>query len=136
MAAEESSVPSVVAMLLCDKVITEAGSYKKTLVGIFDRWLLPQLPTNVGGFWVYGRLTDAAGKYVFKVRFVYLDDDKVLGEAVTDEITATDRLAFFDLAFPVPALAVEKPGLYEIQLYSNDIYIGRTTALVVLREGS
>ena len=135
MAIEGPPIPSIVAMLLCDHVITEAGSNKKTLIGVFDRWQLLKFPERLGTFWIYARLTDAEGKYVFKLRFVYLDEDKFLMEAKTEEITAADRLASCELALPVPLMPVEKPGRYEIQLLANDVYIGRTTMSVVRRSG-
>lgn len=127
-------IPSVVAMLVCDSVITEAGTNKKTLVGVFDRWNVRELPTNVSQFWVYTRLTDAEGKYIFQLKFVYLDEDKLLGEAHTSEISALDRLGFVELAFPVPFLGVEKAGRYEVQLYANDVFIGRSTMSVIALE--
>lgn len=120
-------VPTVLAALLCDMIITDAATSKKTLVGIFDSFNLPGLPAQVGGFSLYARLTDAEGKYTFRVRFVRLEDDKVLAEATTNEIEATERLGFCDLAMRLPPLPLERAGRYEFQLYANDVYIGRTT---------
>ena len=121
-------------MLVCDNVITEAGTNKKTLVGVFDHWNLPAIPANVPPFWVYARLTDAEGKYIFDLKFIYLDGEKRLAEARTSEISAIDRLGFIDLAIPLPFLPVEKAGRYEVQLYANDVFVGRTTMSVVLVE--
>ncbi len=131
----EAAVPSVVAMLLCDNVITDAETKKKVLIGVFDRLNAAHFPAAAAGFWVYARLTDAEGKYVFRLRFVFLDEDKPVAEARSNELAATDRLAFLELTFHVPVLPLEKPGRYEIQLYANDVYIGRTTMSVVATSG-
>lgn len=130
----QQPVPSVVAMLLCDSVITEAATNKKTLVGIFDHWNLVSIPSRVS-FWVYARLTDAEGPYIFSFRFVYLDKDLFLAEARTKEVQATDRLGFCDLVLQVPYLELPEVGRYEVQLYANDVYVGRTTMLVKLKQG-
>ncbi len=113
-------------MLVCDTVITEAQTNKKTLVGVFDKWRLPQVPGVVGPFWVYTKLIDGVGKYVFKVRFVFLDEDLTVAEAVTREVEFMDRLAAAELPFPMPPIPVQKQGTYELQLYANDVYIGRS----------
>ena len=39
--------PYVVAMLMCDQVITDAESGKKTLVGVFHDVVTPALPVNL-----------------------------------------------------------------------------------------
>ena len=131
---QEPTVPTVLAMLLCDTIITDAKSQKKTLVGIFDWFTFPKLPAGLGGFSVYARLTDAEGLYIFKLRFVRLEDDKLLAEAFTDELEAKDRFGFVDLALAVPILAFERAGRYEFQLYANDVYVGRTTVTVRVKE--
>lgn len=132
-----ASVPTVVAMLLCDQIITEVGTSKKTLVGVFDRCFLPEFPFKLPGFWVYARLTDAEGDYTFKLRFIYLDEEQLLAEITTIKVHAPDRLGFLDLTLPLPPLfPVPKPGRYEFQLYAEEVYIGRTTIQAEERKGA
>ncbi len=127
----EPGIPTVLAMLLCDQVITDAGSQKKTLVGLFDSVFTPQVPfLYVGGFSIFARLSDAEGKYNFRVDVVFLDDDKPLGSVTTNEVIAPNRLAFVELIMVVAGIGFEKYGKYEFQLYANDVYVGRTTLIV------
>jgi hypothetical protein len=46
----ESELPYVVAMLTCNLAITEAGSNKKTLVGIFDKVSVKGVPAQFHEF--------------------------------------------------------------------------------------
>ncbi len=124
-------IPTVLAMLLCDLVITDAESKKKTLVGVFDRIYTPETPfVYPKGFSIYARLSDAEGVYTFKVEIVYLDEDKVIGSASVNDIKAPERLGIVELIMVLPVGAFEKFGTYEFQLYANDVYVGRTTLLV------
>lgn len=134
MDTAQPPVPSVLAMLLCDTVITEANTNKKTLVGVFDRWNLPQLPVNVV-FWLYSRLADAEGEYTFKVKIVHLEDERLLAEMGTHPVQISDRLGAFEVALPFPPIPLEKSGRYEIQLFANEVFIGRTPMDVKLPEG-
>jgi hypothetical protein len=117
-------------MLLCDQIIIEAGSGKKTLVGLFDSMHPPEVPFMLPSMWVYARLSDAEGSYVFKAEIVHLDEDKIVGTAQTAPITAPHRLGFVDLTLQLQMVPFVKFGKYEFQLHANGIYIGRSTLTV------
>ena len=116
-------IPVLMAMLLCDMVITDPDTGKKTLVGIFDRLSTLQFPTK-RTMAVYAKLTDAQGKYIFRLQFIDIDRDQVLGEVQSEPIEISSRLEPFQFALPI-TVGAEHPGLYEFRLYANDTYIGR-----------
>lgn len=116
-------IPVLTAMLLCDMVITDPDTGKKTLVGIFDRLTSLKFPTK-RTMAVYAKLTDAQGRYVFRLQFVGIERDQVLGEVQSEVIEIADRLEPFQFALPI-TVGVERPGLYEFRLFANDTYIGR-----------
>ena len=68
-------VPSVVAMLVCDQVISEQGTNKKSLIGVFDNFYSLVFPAALPRIAVYVKLADAQGDYLFKLRFVNLRDE-------------------------------------------------------------
>ena len=137
MMAAEAPVPTVLAMLLCDQIITDATSKKKTLVGIFDRIVVSAMPAKIGNFYLYARITDAEGGYTLSIRIVRLADEKIMVYAETEEKAVKDRLAFADLAVAIPPFGIDQAGRYEVQLFANEVYIGRvTTEVVPLKEGN
>src|SRR5215470_5267764 len=112
----EPPVPSLLAMLVCDQVIIDEQSKKKSLIGVFDNINAVVFPAAINCA-VYAKLADAEGQYKFKVRVVNLKDEGLLGEmevpAVVRTQTAPAELAIHLLGLPFPA-----PGKYEVQLYA------------------
>jgi hypothetical protein len=119
-------------MLLCDTVIQDAQTIKKSLIGIFTRVNVVAFPTILN-FSVFARLTDAEGKYRFRLEVVNLSQNKTLiSLPPTDALEACDQLAFVELVVNVQGLPILELGKYEFQLWGNDVYLGRTTMDVVL----
>ncbi len=113
--------PVVLAMVLCDVAITEHGTNKKTLVGIFQRVLASVFPTLQRMF-LYVQMTDAQGVYIFRIDFVDVDRDHVRGTATVNPIEVPNRLDPFDFVFPL-TIEISGPGLYEFRLYANDVFL-------------
>jgi hypothetical protein len=109
-------------LLLCEILITEAGTNRKTLVGIFDQLIVQRFPAHQR-MAIYARLTDGQGLYRFKLDFVDVGHDRLLGEFESEPIEIPDRLRPFEVALPF-LIDIEAPGLYEFRLYANDAYIG------------
>jgi hypothetical protein len=121
----EPPIPSVLAMLLCDQIIIDAQSQKKSLIGIFDNFNALTFPamTNCA---VYAKLADAEGAYNFQIRVVNLKDEKLIGEVSTSGTIQT-RLEPADMAINLIGFMVPEPGKYEFQLFVNDVYLTRIT---------
>jgi len=99
VASEEKNlsrvVPYLLAILVCDSGTIDKNSGKKTLVGIFDRVVAENFPTSR---WlaVYFKLSDAQGKYRFKVQYAQVKTGNILAEAETqDALTIKSRLDTF-----------------------------------------
>ena len=117
-------VPFLLAILVCDAGTVEPGSGKKTLVGIFDRVLADKFPTN-RQCTLYFKITDAQGKYIFKIEYVQVSTDAKLAEATSNVLSIKDRLQAADFILDFPPLSVPDAGQYEFRLYANDMYLGR-----------
>ncbi len=124
--ASPANIPSLLAILLCDRVIVEQGTGKKTLVGIFeDLWSAAEPTTAQIGF--FARMTDLEGQYVFAIKIVRIaaEGEIVVGDAKLGAgQPITDRLLSLDIAVNAP-VAFPNFGKYEFQLFANDMYIGR-----------
>ena len=127
----ELARPALQAMLLCDQAVIEEGSYKVTLVGIFDRiggesfplhWTRPAL--------IYVRITDAEGDYLMQLELVRLDDEQTIGRQEA-RVAIEDRLVSSSLVFNLETLVYERPGRYEFRLFANGRHVGGMTLSVI-----
>lgn len=126
------STPYPLAILLCDQIIVDERSKKKTLVGVFDLIYARGFPIIHRPLSVYVRLTDAEGQYQFRMDYVQIKTDKLLGRAEISTISIADRLKTHELVMEFPPIEIPDQGDYEFRLWANNRYIGRAkfTAIV------
>jgi len=124
-------VPKANAMLICDYVITEQGSKKKSLIGIFENIGSPQFPFVHSALSVYIKLTDARGTYRFRLDLIHLKTDRMTGRGeIPHEVTITDPLTSNELVFNLRGLRFEEDGDYEFRIFANDRIFGQKTFVV------
>ena len=126
-------IPSVIAILLCDRIIVEAETHKKTLIGIFERINVPAPAKIPLAF--YARMTDAEGQYKFRVDAISLKDDRRVVRVETSRIQIESRLGVMELGLNLPPVTFPVAGRYEFQLYGNDVYLGHVTVDVAGEKG-
>jgi len=130
----DAPIPSVVAMLVCDQVIAELGTNKKSLIGIFENFNSPTFPAFMPRISVYVKLADAEGKYQFKLRLVKLKDESLVAE-IGIEAEVKDSSHYSELALNMGNFPIPEPGKYEFQLYAGDMYLHRVTMQAILVPG-
>jgi len=124
-------VPKANAMLICDYVITEQGSKKKSLIGIFESIGAGKFPFIHPFLAVYVKLTEARGSYKFRLDLVSLKKDTVIGQgSAPQEISITDPLKSHELVFNLRGLRFQDPGEYEFRMYANDKIFAQKTFYV------
>jgi len=130
-------IPSVVAMLLCETIITDAATGRKTLVNLFETFsATSDFPQVAQAFALYAKLTDMEGHYAMRIDLVSLEDEQRL-VSFTGALDSADRLRTYDLAVLFsPGIKFERPGRYEFQLYADEVFVGRCTLKLERREVS
>jgi len=126
-------IPNVVAMLLCDQIINEAGTNKKSLIGVFDYFFSLAFPTIIQRFAVYVKMADAVGDYLFKLRVVKLKDEALIAEIAIQAKIAADN-QYGELALNLGGIPLPEAGKYEIQLYAGEEYLHRIVMNVLLAQ--
>ena len=127
----KTPTPVTNAMLICDSVIVESKTEKKSLIGIFENIRAAKFPCTHGSLTIYIKLTNAHGGYKFVLNLVDLDDNTVIGGGkLPQEINVPSPLNTHDLIFNLLGLKFKHPGKYEFQLFANDKIIGQKTFLV------
>lgn len=126
-----SPVPKANAMLICDYVITEQGTKKKSLIGIFESIGASKFPFVHPYLSVYVKLTEARGTYTFRLDLVNLKKDAVIGQGKTPKaISIDDPLKSHELVFNLRGLRFSDPGEYEFRMYANDNILAQKTFYV------
>ncbi len=123
--SEASAVhPYPLAILLCDNIIIEAETYKKTLVGLFENVFAQGFPSfhQMG---IYLKITDAEGSYRFRVDYVDVSRDQILDRRDIGPAEITDRLSPGEIVVKI-GVPIPEPGTYEFRFYANDFYLART----------
>ena len=117
--------PVVKAFLVCDSVIHEQDTNKKSCIGIFHRVNSPVFPCRHGQLSIYANITDAQGEYLFRLLLVNLKDGKVIGSGATPPLRIPDRLQTSELALRLQNIVFPVEGKYEFRLIANEELIAQ-----------
>lgn len=128
--------PSKEAMLVCDQIITEAGTNKKTLVGIFEQIYTQKLPCTHPNLSVYIKFTAALGSYQFRLELVDLQTNSVIGKGELPAQNIEDKLASYELVFNLRNLKFMNRGKYEFRIFADDELFGTKTFHVLTNHAS
>ena len=126
----EGATPKANAMLLCDSVITEIETNKKSLIGVFENINALKFPTTHHFLAVYIKLTAAKGSYRFRLELVDLKNNSILGRGeIPQDISINNPLGTHELVFNLAGLRFNNPGEYEFRIFANDKVFAQKTFL-------
>ena len=129
-AEPEPPHPVLKAILLCERIIEEAGTDKITLVGTIGRLVSPEFPFDYArGLELYVQVTDAAGEYAMRMELIRLEDERMIGGGATLRLIA-DRIDADDVGFAISRVVFERPGRYEFRVFANARFVGRAVLLI------
>ena len=113
--------PMVLSLLVCDTVITDAQSGKKTLVGLFNSVGAVRYPYIIPRFFIFASITNGNGVLNFSVRLKAGNGDTVFD--LPGKIPFNTPLDTLEMVFDIQNLVIKAPGTYELQLMYNDVPI-------------
>ena len=116
--------PITQAFLLCDGVITEKDSNKKTLVGVFGIMRAPAFPIRHYNLVLYYRAMIEKGTYPFRINFCPKGSMTTLSQ-VEGELRVGNSEIPTELVANLPFLDVPEPGEYEFRLWIDGAYVHR-----------
>ncbi|MCS7014803.1 MAG: hypothetical protein RMJ19_09560 [Gemmatales bacterium] len=126
-------LPQVLAMIICDMVLDDRISNKKSLIGIFDAIGATNLPCVINELHVYVTMTDGYGRKQVTVRCVKAADNEVLF-GTTQRIEFPDPLAVVELNVGFCGCEFPEAGEYRFQLLVNDHVLAERKFQVTLLE--
>ena len=116
------ALPVIHAMLVCERVIVEQGTSKKTLVGIFAGVTYKKLPLIWPELWLYINLSDVVRRHSIKTELVCLEDNRQLLEV--KGILEPKKLLNWELVWQFKGIRFEKRGSYAFRFWVDDDVIG------------
>jgi len=126
--------PKANAVLICDYVITEQGTNKKSLIGIFENINVKRFPCVHHSLSVYIKMTEGQGNYRFRLELVDLQDNQTVGGGeLPNEINMPSPLRAHELVFNLKGLKFAHAGEYEFRIFSNDKIFGQKSFVVTER---
>ncbi len=125
-------VPTLVSFLICDQIIDDKFTNKKSAIGIFNTIIVPSVPSQVQQISVLASLSELNGRCEVELRFVHDSDDSVHFSG-RGQVEAPDPLAVVDLVFSLQGLRIPVPGQYAFEMLAGGELLGRRRFHVLLR---
>jgi len=117
--SEKPPSPEIKAFLVCDQILHDANTNKRSLIGIFHDLAATQFPATHPSLWIYANLTDAHGRYAFEFRFVDVGRNTVLGSAAPPPLDIPDPRQTAEFSAQLRNVPIPQPGTYEFHLIAN-----------------
>ena len=111
--------PLGVALMICDQVITEAGTNKKSLIGVFNNISARQFPCRHSRLCIFVSITGGHGTAKTEVRCVDEQTGKSLFGA-EGEVSFANPNHVVEAVFEFNNVMFPSPGLHCIEVLSND----------------
>lgn len=125
------AVPSLVSLLICDQVIDDRLTNKKSAIGLFNSVLVGAVPTRLHQMAVMATLTEISGRTPMRLRLMRDEDNAVLMET-RGHVDAPNPLAMVDLVFAMQGIPIARAGQYAFELLSDVELLGRRRFHVVI----
>jgi hypothetical protein len=123
--------PICVALVICNEVIEDKRSGNKTLVGLFNSIMTPQLPATHPRMFLFASLTSGTGDWTFSFRITAPSGREVL--RMQDMARFEDPLIGHDLVVELRNLPIEEAGVYFVDLFLNEMPIANRRFTVTVQ---
>jgi len=122
-------LPHTRAILLADMILAEAGTHKKSLIGVYSRIGAPRFPFR-RVLHVYAQLADACGEYTFAIELGNRATDEGVHRGEMGPVIAHDRLLPLEIVLHVPCV-FQNYGEYDLRLsFEGNIFASRTFSVM------
>lgn len=109
----------MVAMIICDQIITEQGSNKKSLIGCFNNIYAHNFPCVHPTFFVFIALTNGRGEFKTKLKMINETTNTTVFE-VGGGVVFQDPMKTVEIAFKLVNLTFQSAGSHAIQFLCDD----------------
>jgi hypothetical protein len=118
----EKPSPIGLALVVCDQIIEDKLTNKKSLIGIFNQIATPVFPCRHARLGVFVALTDGRDRCDVRLRIGHEESAHLVAD-VRGQIQFPDVNAVVELNFDLVGLVFPQPGLYSIEFSCDDMLI-------------
>ena len=118
----DKPAPVGMAIVICDQIIEDKLTGKKSLIGIFNQIATQSFPCRHPQVCVFVSLTEGRGQCAARLRIVHDESDHVVAE-VNGNIQFPDIHMVVELNFNLVGLVFPEPGVYAIEFYCDDALV-------------
>lgn len=122
--------PVLLALLCADKVITEEGTHKRSVIGTFNNFHSQKFPIAFPPWFVYVAFTNVSGEHDLTLNIVDRSNDYNVYSA-NATLNSQETTAQIELSIPVVNASFPKPGKYEVSLSLDGRHLGARTLNVL-----
>ncbi|MBN1919496.1 MAG: hypothetical protein JW889_16485 [Verrucomicrobia bacterium] len=115
--------PQNLAFIICDSIIEDRETGKKTLVGIFNRVNAKTFPVRHPALSVFVSLTEGRGRCQAQLQCVKSSEGNPILE-VEGPVEFQSPNAVVELGFNIRGITFPEPGLYEFQFLCDGVLVG------------
>ena len=112
-------IPLPLAMVICDTVIEDKKTGKKSLIGIFNNINVKKVPCVHPGLNVFISLTEGNGDYIAKLKCIYADKDEAIVE-LKGSIKFVNPHQITEFNFEISGLKLPEYGNYRFEFFCNE----------------
>ncbi len=114
--------PVGLAMVICDQIIEDKLTSKKSLIGIFNNIGSSVFPCRHPQLGVFVSITEGKGSYEARLQITNENTTDVIAN-VKGQIKVPDISVVAEINFSLVGIVFPKPGLYSIEFYCDDILV-------------
>jgi hypothetical protein len=104
------------ALVICDQIITEVGTNKKSLIGIFNSIASLQFPTQHTRLCVFCAMSNGRGEMMVELRCVRMDDSYEVAR-IAGKMDFPDPNRVIELVATFNNIPFDRPGLYTFEMH-------------------
>jgi len=114
--------PIALAMVVCDTVIDDRKTGKKSVIGMFNNITVSKVPALHPRLNIFISMTEGNGDYTCKLQCIYVDENSPVAE-LGGPIVFKNPQQIIEFNFELCGLPLPKYGTYRFDFYCNDIIV-------------
>jgi hypothetical protein len=129
----DNEIPMGLALLLCDTIIQDKQTNKRSLIGLFDRLYTKKLPCVHPSLAIFVSLTSGRGQYACEIVCRHQETD-VNAFSVKGKVAFKDPMQVVDLVFNVQGVCFRNAGEHWLEFRVDEVPVMMRRIFIMKQE--